>query len=170
MSKHWTYTETYVKGLYDQLAISSPEQLNIHKISQQLNIHLIYWDEESQAVKYDNVYFIFLTNGLNKEEEYETFMHELGHLLLHIGRQDNMPKAFRDYQEYKAKQFMLHATVPTFMLEKVIENSTYSPILTIQKAFNVSLSVAKQRYEHYYNRERLNNINKQKYIMQNSVS
>ncbi|MEQ6048477.1 ImmA/IrrE family metallo-endopeptidase [Lysinibacillus capsici] len=63
--------------------------------------------------------YIFLNNQLTICQSWQDFGHELGHVLLHMGNQQRMYPLFREYQEYKANNFMYHACVPSFMLDEL---------------------------------------------------
>ena len=93
---------------------------------------------------------IFLDSRISAQGQWQDFCHELGHLLLHVGDQINMPPLFRQYQEFKANNFMYHACVPTFMLDSLsIKNMTTYNIHKIQTLFNVEYEFAQQRLNQY---------------------
>lgn len=65
-----------------------------------------------------------------------------------------MPPLFREYQEFKANNFMYHACVPTFMLDELnICDSTAVTVSWTQKLFNVEHEFAKTRIEQYLNQK-----------------
>ncbi|MER2126337.1 ImmA/IrrE family metallo-endopeptidase [Solibacillus sp.] len=147
MKKFWTYTECYVKELYEQLAIFSPEQLNLKAIAKKLDIKIFYWEEKSQAIIYDTMSAIFIDLRNSLERQWQDFCHELAHVLLHIGIQDKLPQMYIEYQEHKANQFMYHAAIPTFMLDN-LDSTSYTAI-KIAAVFGVELEFAQHRLDHY---------------------
>lgn len=150
MKKFWNYTECYVKELYEQLQIFSPEQLDLKVIATKLDIKLFYWEEKSQAIIYDDMCAIFLDVRNSIERHWQDFCHELAHVLLHVGIQDKLPKMYIEYQENKANSFMYHACVPTFMLDKLnLFDITYDTIWQVQQLFNVDQAFAKKRLTQY---------------------
>lgn len=147
MKRFWTYTECYVKELYEQLQIFSPEQLDMKIIAKKLDVKLFYWEEKSQAIIYDDMCAIFIDLRNSIEHQWQDFCHELAHVLLHIGIQDKLPQMYIQYQEHKANQFMYHAAIPTFMLDNL--DSTFFTADKIAILFGVELKFAQQRLDHY---------------------
>lgn len=147
LKRFWTYTECYVKELYEHLQIFSREQLNAKTIAKLLDVKLFYWEEKSQAIIYDDMSAIFIDLRNSIERQWQDFCHELAHVLLHIGIQEKLPKMYIEYQEHKANQFMYHAAVPTFMLD-CLDPSLYTAN-KIAELFGVELDFAEHRLDHY---------------------
>jgi len=91
-------------------------------------------------------------------EQREVFFHELCHLLRHCGNQyKNMPKAFRELQEWDAEHFTRYAAIPFHMLKYI---NWKSPLLIkeLVKTFCINEKICKYRVEHLYrNRKKMNN-------------
>ncbi len=144
------YLEDNIKQLYSTLKIEKPEQLSIEYIALKLNILLFYWDEPSQALFNHGRAYIFLNRSLPPNMQWEEFCHELAHVMLHSGDQMRLPSSFIEYQEWKANNFALHAAIPTYMLlEMILPNNYYQAVVFLQKSFNVSLSFACRRLNHF---------------------
>lgn len=155
MIHHQTYTESYVATLYERIGIDTPQQLDFQLIASRLGIKVFYWPEQSQALFFKDAGYIMLNNALSPQQQWQDFTHELGHILLHTGSQTRLPKSFVEYQEFKAKQFMLHASVPTFMLENLaLSDATQPNILLVQQLFNVEEEIATKRLNSYLERKR----------------
>ena len=151
---HYSHLEDYIESFYLQMKIDDPTSLDMKAIARQLDIKLFYWEEKSQAIIYNNMSVIFIDNRISSEKQWQEFNHELCHVLIHTGDQLIMPPLFREYQEFKANNFMYHACVPTFMLEELnICDSTAVTISWIQKLFNVEHEFAKTRLENYLNQK-----------------
>ncbi|MCS1383525.1 hypothetical protein NXZ75_15050, partial [Lysinibacillus sphaericus] len=60
---------------------------------------------------------------------------------------------FREYQEYKANNFMYHACVPSFMLDE-LEPSDLT-VENVQRLFNVEYDFAFKRLEQYRSKKLL---------------
>lgn len=151
---HYSHLEDYIKTFYTQMKIDSPELLDMKAIAKELNIKLFYWEEKSQAILYDDMSAIFIDCRLSPEKQWQDFNHELCHVLIHAGDQIFMPPLFREYQEFKANNFMYHACVPTFMLEKLnLIDCTPRPINYVQQLFNVEYEFARIRLENYISKK-----------------
>ena len=142
-----TYTEIFIKELYNRLGILTPQNLDFQTIATQLCIQVFYWKDSSQALFLKNHAYIFLNEVLTKQQQWQDFCHELGHVLLHTGNQPRMYPLFREYQEYKANNFMYHACVPSFMLDE-LEHSDLT-VENVQRLFNVEYDFAFKRLEQY---------------------
>lgn len=153
LKKFWTYTECYVKELYEQLQIFSPEQLDMKIIAKKLDVKIFYWEEKSQAIIYDDMCAIFIDLRNSNEHQWQDFCHELAHVLLHIGIQDKLPKMYIEYQEHKANQFMYHSAIPTFMLDRLnIFDCSIHNIRLVQQTFHVEENFATKRLNQYIQR------------------
>lgn len=147
-----SHLEDFIKDFYTKLEINSPQQLQFQEISRKLRIRVYYWPKTSQALFLDGYAYIFLYDQQNDQQLWQDFNHELGHVLFHVGNQFNMSEKFREYQEFKANQFMYHACVPSFMLNQLkIKDNTYETIEMIQELFCVEANFAKKRLEQYLN-------------------
>ncbi|WP_436664197.1 ImmA/IrrE family metallo-endopeptidase [Alicyclobacillus acidoterrestris] len=57
------------------------------------------------------------------EMQREQLAHELGHRILHSGRQPDMDPLFRGLQEEQTRLFAMYALVPTFMLAPLVSDT-----------------------------------------------
>lgn len=145
-----TQLEDYTKNLYQSLSIFVPEQMNMMKIAQKLNIWLYFAPIGSCAIEHNGLTSIVLDKRKSQQEQFEDFGHEIAHLLFHAGNQLNMSKMFLDYQEVKAQNFAMHFCIPTFMLQRLPLPSTRSEaIYLLSSTFNVTAELANKRSIHY---------------------
>ncbi|MED4685712.1 protein of unknown function [Bacillus mycoides] len=161
-----TQLEDYMQHLYQSLSIFVPEQMDMMKIAQKLNIWLYFVPIGSCAIKRNGLASIILDERKSQQEQFEDFGHEVAHLLFHAGNQLNMPKMFMDYQEAKAKNFELHFCIPTFMLRNLPPSHLTAHF--IAETFNVSLQFAEKRLLRYENQllaNKLHDIIAQNYTM-----
>ena len=150
--KYYSHLEDYIKTFYTQLKIDAPELLELKTIAKKLDIKLFYWEDKSQAILYDDMSVIFIDSRISPEKQWQEFNHELCHVLIHTGDQLIMPPLFREYQEFKANNFMYHACIPTFMLDKLnIYDFNAVTVSKIQQLFKVEYDFAKIRLENYLN-------------------
>lgn len=156
-----THIEDYIEELYHSLSIFDPEQIDMIIISQKMNIWVHFVPFGSRAICRNDLPSIFIDSRNTMYHQWEDFGHELCHILFHVGNQLRMPKMFLDYQETKAKNFMLHFCIPTFMLRKlVLPDSRVEAISLIADTFNVSLESANDRLLHYENQLLASHIQK----------
>ncbi|MFE3576861.1 ImmA/IrrE family metallo-endopeptidase [Lysinibacillus sp. NPDC059133] len=151
-----TYTENLIKELYNRMGILTPQNLDFQTIAMQLQIQVFYWPDNSQALFLKERAYIFLNELLTKQQQWQDFCHELAHVILHIGYQGRMSPLFRDYQENKANNFMYHACIPSFMLDKLeqsVDNAL--TIQHVQQLFNVEYDFAVKRLEQYIGNKQL---------------
>lgn len=149
-----TYAEEYVKNLYERIGVKEPKDLDYRIISERLNIKVFHWNHKSQALFFKEKGYIMLQEDLSPQYEWQHYLHELAHVLLHTGNQKLLPESFVKYQEEKANQFMLHAAVPTLMLHKLkLTDCTRSNIHLVQQIFNVDEELAKKRLTQYISRK-----------------
>ncbi|WP_217580995.1 ImmA/IrrE family metallo-endopeptidase [Lysinibacillus sp. GbtcB16] len=146
-----TYTEDFIKELYSYLNILLLHQLGFHKIAELLGIQVFYWQDKSQALFIKEHSYLFLNEQLTKQQLWQDFCHELGHVLLHTGHQGHMSPLFREYQENKANNFMYHACVPTFMLDEIEPRNL--TVEYVQQQFNVEYELAFKRIEQYFSKK-----------------
>lgn len=139
----YSHLEDFIRKTYRDLNIHSPAELNIYRIADTLGIGLYPISTSSQALQFDGRYYIFLNNTLTPPERFETFGHELGHILLHTGNQKTMNENYRVYQEWKANLFTMHFCVPTFMLQQLPTHHLNEQ--TISEVFGVTLNFANKR-------------------------
>jgi Zn-dependent peptidase ImmA (M78 family) len=168
---NYTFTplESWIENLYKHLSISTPEQLNMIDIAAKLQIWLHFVDTESAALDRDGLYSLIIDRRLSKEQQWEDFGHELGHILRHAGNQMMLPYSMVKLQEAQANNFALHFCVPTFMLlQRPIPRLEREFIYDICTTFNVTYPFAKKRLAHFENQvmsfqlnERLNIIYRQ---------
>lgn len=141
----YTRTEDYIKDLLYRCRIYDYTDLNIEKISTFLKIPVRYWEFNSESVCLENKYIIFINAYATIEVQWQDFAHELGHVLWHAGRQENIPQPFRQLQEWQAENFSYHLCIPTFMLEKINNVN----VRKISYLFNVEYNFAVKRLEIY---------------------
>ncbi|WP_144505436.1 ImmA/IrrE family metallo-endopeptidase [Bacillus mycoides] len=147
-----TQIEDTIENLYQSLSIIMPEQIDMITIAHKLNIWLHFAPFGSRAIFRDNLPTIVIDNRKSFYHQWEDFGHELCHILFHVGNQLHLPNSFLNYQEAKARNFMLHFCIPTFMLRILdLPETRKESIYIIAKTFNVSFQVAKQRLLHYEN-------------------
>jgi len=142
----YTHLEDMIKEICESICIQKPNQLNMKHICERLGIKLFFWDEDSQALKLRNTYYILINNSLSSQEQWQDFGHEMAHILLHAGRQTMLPEYWVNYQEMKANYLMYQICIPTFMLD--LYTCEITPHLIVQD-FNVMYDFAAKRLEIY---------------------
>lgn len=146
-----TELERKVENLYREKGLLNPSDLEIKKIAKALDIHIDYSTSEGpqRAIWDDETAVIFLNPNLPERTKRDIFFHELSHPLMHCGDQSIMKNtSFRELQEFQANQFRLYAAIPFFMLKELKLPKYENQIIHfIERVFNVSHNLAKQRFE-----------------------
>ncbi len=143
-----TILEDFIEELYKDIGIFTQKEIDMYSIARHLNIKLAFWDETSEAIEDDGVFWIFLNEDLGPKEQWQDFAHELCHVLQHEGYQLNMIAEYIRYQEIKADNFMYNFCVPTFMLEEYQIANYYNiedGVSIIANDFNVTEEFARKR-------------------------
>lgn len=145
-----SHVEDFVKKFYSKIGIVEPQQLDFQTIAERLGIHVFYWTKPSEALFLKNYAYIFLNENLTEQQKWQDFCHEVAHVLLHAGNQSSMSPLFRDYQEWKANNFMYHACMPTFMLDQVkVKDYTPQTVIQLSVIFHVEYEFALKRLKQY---------------------
>lgn len=148
-----TPLEQRVEQLYRRIGIQSPEQLNVAELADRLDIRVYYADINSLAVERKGLYSICLNRRLSPAEQWEDFLHELCHLLLHCGNQMMLPEDFVDLQEEQAGHFQLYAAVPFYMLKAIDLPVTKEKLaLFLMQEFRITYRLACRRADQIYRR------------------
>ena len=142
--------EEKVMKMYKNMNIYKPEDIDIRKIAYYFRIHLKFSANRSYSFQKGNFMIININKSLNKMKQREVFFHELCHLLRHCGNQyKNMPKAFRDLQEWDAEHFTRYAAIPYHML-KLINWKSINILTEMSEVFNISEKICKHRINHIH--------------------
>ncbi|MFS0749562.1 ImmA/IrrE family metallo-endopeptidase [Oceanobacillus sp. 1P07AA] len=144
-----TRIEKITQQLLMKLRVNHPNELNFERITKGLGIKVKYWEFESEIVKRKGKNIIFLNNYSNEITRWQNLVHEIGHLYLHVGRQENLPYEFVQLQEWQANTFMYYFCVPTVMLDEL---HTITPA-EVSRIFNVDYSFSVRRVEMYESRK-----------------
>ncbi|MFC4389107.1 ImmA/IrrE family metallo-endopeptidase [Gracilibacillus marinus] len=112
-----TALEDWVTDLYLRRKIVLPRDINPEKIGIIFGIYIHY---KPLPTRYD-IFGRYKAININKHQESnlqkEEFLHELGHILRHSGHQTMMSDAFRELQEWDARNFTLYAALPHHMIK-----------------------------------------------------
>ncbi|MGQ7280005.1 ImmA/IrrE family metallo-endopeptidase [Brevibacillus thermoruber] len=111
-----TPLESWVSHFYKRLSILQPDDLDEHRIARALNIFLVYKEVPSLSYEFGRFRSITIDKRLPTKIQRERFYHELCHILRHAGRQIMMPEAFRELQEWDARNFTRYAALPLHMI------------------------------------------------------
>lgn len=154
MKYQMTLLEEDIEGLYKEMGIYSPSDLDMYYIASELDIWIHYWDQESEMKCVNGLYSIILNDQLSRQEQWQDFGHETGHIIKHVGKQHELRKMFRVLQENQANNFMYHFCVPTFMLlnYEINEYANFEDgVLFISENFNVTEEFSRTRLKHFKN-------------------
>ncbi|WP_064467873.1 ImmA/IrrE family metallo-endopeptidase [Lederbergia galactosidilytica] len=143
-----TELEEDIMNLFLGLNIHKPNEIDIWRIAEELDVWIHHYSEESKTTKFNGSYYILLNDELSPQEEFQDFAHELGHIIRHVGNQHKLRVAFRELQEHQANNFMYQFCVPTYMLQNYEIINYYNiedGVPIIAKDFNVTEEFARKR-------------------------
>lgn len=145
--------EKWISREYQAAGIHYPAELEIDRIVSWFRGDVQFYNGPT-CVDYDNPFYpVILINAFQKTiERRKAFFHELGHMLLHTGNQDNLPTGLRELQEMQADQFQLYAAMPYYMFEEFKYVPAYNLVKVLMEAFVLPESFVKKRLEHIKNR------------------
>jgi Zn-dependent peptidase ImmA (M78 family) len=135
-----TPLESAIVDFYRKNHIKSPQDIDLEMFAYEQNIWIHYADRHSDSFEFKQGYSIVIDNRLPWEQQRVELAHELGHCLLHAGRQELMQYDFRVMQEWQADRFAAYALAPTFMIENCwIEASSREQMVSeLAYHFNVT--------------------------------
>ncbi|WP_106494942.1 ImmA/IrrE family metallo-endopeptidase [Lentibacillus sp. Marseille-P4043] len=136
---HYTRLEDYIRDLYINLSINCPEQLGVESLAKALNLKIYYADAN---MRFNDTIVLKKTSI---QQEWQSFGHEVGHYLLHVGNQLVMHYLFNELQENQANYFAYHFCIPTFMLS----DSRVKNVYEVMNLFNVEFEFAQRRLSMY---------------------
>ncbi|AWG44183.1 hypothetical protein BEH_11550 [Priestia filamentosa] len=136
-----THLEEWISKEYIKRQILTPEDLTIDNIAECFHLDVIIRDGRVYSVEIDGEFVIFLRDEENPQRQKEKFFHELCHILIHSGRQTNMPLLLRELQENQAENFVKYASLPYHMLSYIKEDDVYYT----SELFNISVNICRDR-------------------------
>jgi len=143
-----TPLEQWVEHLWIKSGIAAPAQLNVEEVASRLDVWVHFMNDTSRALDYMGMRSILVDRRLDKEAQWEDFLHELCHILRHAGNQTVMPKLFCEGQEAEANRFVLYAAIPFYMLRQLkLPARIDEAVETIAIQFGVTYELARKRLE-----------------------
>jgi IrrE N-terminal-like domain len=112
-----TPLELWVSEKYKRMKILKPDDICEEKIAWIYNIFYYKKPLPSNSFENGNFKSITIDSRIVPELQREQFYHEWCHILRHVGNQNMMPAAFRELQEYDARNFTRYAAIPYHMLD-----------------------------------------------------
>lgn len=154
MKYQMTMLEEDIEALYKEMGIFSASDLDMYYIASELDIWIHFWEQKSEMKCVNGLYSILLNEHLSRQEQWQDFGHETGHIIKHVGKQHELKKMFRDLQESQANNFMFQFCVPTFMLlnYQINEYANFEDgVHFISENFNVTEQFSRIRLNHFKN-------------------
>lgn len=139
-----TTADEYVTRMYETVNMHKPSELCPRTICERLGKSLVYLP--AKCTRVGDV--IYMDSRLSREECWQTFGHELCHLLWHHDNQLHLSQSFIDMQERDANNFAYYACVPSCMLMNIELSDDFNlAVHRIATTFNVTPAFAKRRLE-----------------------
>ena len=149
--KSWLEERTY--RLLNELDISNPSEINLETICSHLNVDLLYCNIRSHTTKTESGrYQIFVDYNFPQREQREIIAHELCHILNHTGNQLFMSREFIQLQESQTERFSGYLLIPFYMIDELPDYQDQA-IYYIAETFNVSLQLARTKYNQLISRQ-----------------
>lgn len=150
-----THLEQFVEQLFIENDILAPKNITVDFIASRLGISIEFLGAESLSHETKaGKRIVFLDERKSALEQRQDFLHELCHLLRHVGNQSTLPSPFVQYQEEDAELFVLYTSLPFFMIEQLSLSPDHGQaVKQISFAFSTSIDMAKKRYEQILRRE-----------------
>jgi Zn-dependent peptidase ImmA (M78 family) len=150
MDYHLTPLEEAIRKLFINIDIFRPTQLDLCDIANRLGIYADFSPGKSGSFKMGLDYIIKINSLLSREEQWQTFGHEICHFLWHKGCQLKISESFKELQERNARNFAFQFCVPTFMiLDQDIPKYRSQFVYNVAEQFNVTHKFADKRVLHY---------------------
>ena len=130
-----TLLEQEIVDMYKRLDFRTPYDINLRQLAEEHGIHIIERRGESQAIELKGgSILVFLNSALPWQEQRMELAHELAHIWMHVGRQDELSTSYRSRQETQADAWSMYALAPTFMIANCITNADGPERLVTQLA------------------------------------
>lgn len=108
--------EDRIDDFYRQHGVSKPIDVSLHLWDLVLKINVIYRPGQTLSATIRGKHYAYIDGRKPLPDRRTELAHEIGHLLLHAGRQPWLLDAWRLKQEWQASQFAMYALVPRFLL------------------------------------------------------
>ncbi|QQE79627.1 ImmA/IrrE family metallo-endopeptidase [Alicyclobacillus sp. SO9] len=131
-----TPLESSVVDFYRKHGIMTSQDIDLDWITDEAGIIVRELPRDSTSFSLKNKYFIVLDSRIPLGHQRVELAHELGHVLMHAGRQDIMTMDFRAFQEFQADRFAMFALAPTFLLANSITQAFNRQQLVSQLAYS----------------------------------
>ena len=127
--------EAAIEAFYRKHRILSPQDIDLEMFAADTDIIVRQRTGKTLALRLKRHYVIFLDRRLPWPHRRVELAHELGHVLMHVGRQELLTDDFRALQEWRADRFAMYALVPTFMFANCLTNANSREQLVSQLAY-----------------------------------
>lgn len=149
MSYTYNHTEEFVKNMYEEIDVRTPEDLKKGVIARRLGLTVNRVPASSMRINKN----IYLDSRISEPVSWQQFGHELCHALWHQDNQLHLSQDFIDLQEYQANLFAYYACVPTTMLMELdLPETLREAVHKVVTTFNVTSEFAQKRLELHTNK------------------
>ena len=142
-----TPLESAIDAFYRKKHIYSPVDLDLEVFAQDANIQILYKPLSSVTYQFHTFNTIIIDSRLPSRQQKVELAHELGHVLLHSGRQEFMNDDFRAMQEWQADRFGMYSLAPTWMIkDNLIQTTSRSRLIAhLSDVFDVPETFMEER-------------------------
>ena len=113
--------------------------LDLELFADDANMTIHYQPLSSVTYQFHTFHSIIIDSRLPHRQQRVELAHELGHVLLHVGRQDFMNDDFRTKQEWQAERFGMYSLAPTTIIKEnlIVTSSRSRLIVHLSDVFEV---------------------------------
>ncbi|MCU6798034.1 hypothetical protein OB236_38505 [Paenibacillus sp. WQ 127069] len=158
-----TNLELRINNIYQINGIYHVTDLDIGHIAEIFNAELRFHSRKTKVYWDDDFCLVYLELDQSEDEIRKDFFHELGHIAMHVGNQNKLPKTFVQYQEEQASHFQLYASMPIYMIEKFIYEAHTIAIFekVLVEAFCLPILLVRKRIGQIQNRIYQNQLDRE---------
>lgn len=141
--------EDFINNELISRGINTISKLNIKDLADAFDINVYYWNCKS-FLHFDEEHSIVIDINKNFLDQYEEFLHELGHYIL-FQNHVKLIKSVREwrYIEGKVNYIVPFIAIPNFALGEALAQNT---IQEVSSLFHVSTELAEKRIKLYKNK------------------
>lgn len=144
-----TNIETFISNTLLEKGITCIWSPHIETLAEAFNINVTYADTCTVMIRKGKKVLIIINKSLSKLEQYEQFLHELGHFFLETAPFPLLSESQWKYTEMRSNYVIQYIAMPLFLLDDIIQLNT---VEAVSEYFFVSYELARKRMESIKNR------------------
>lgn len=143
------FEEIFLSDILEKKGINHIWDMNIETLAKAFNINVRYSSGGTCMLKKGKKAIITLNKSIDEQEQYEEFLHELGHYILETASFLLMDQDQWKRVELKVDHVLQYLAMPLFLLDTIIKLET---VEAVSEYFFISYELARKRMESIRNR------------------